>query len=171
MRMNNIFKEDSIDSIKRVANYLKDFNHILYIGRGASYVTALEAALKLRELSYIDAQAIAAGELKHGTIALIDENMPVVPIVFDNQLFEKIASNIQEIKARDGKVVSICDSVSLESLQNLSQDAICIDKPTGIIQEAVTGIIVPQLISYYVALFKGNDVDQPRNLAKSVTVE
>ena len=167
----DILKAQSIEKIKEVSHYLKDFNHILYIGRGVSYVTALEAALKLRELSYIDAQAIAAGELKHGTIALIDENMPIIPIVFDNDLFEKIASNIQEVRARDGKVITICDHNVSESLISLSQDLIAVSSPKGMIQEALVGIIVPQLIAYYVSLFKGNDVDQPRNLAKSVTVE
>lgn len=169
--ISDILEIDSIERIKEVSHYLKDFNHILYIGRGVSYVTALESALKLRELSYIDAQAIAAGELKHGTIALIDENMPIIPIVFDNALFEKIASNIQEVRAREGKVVTICDHNVAENLRSLSHNLIAITPPKGMIQEALIGIIVPQLIAYYVALFKGNDVDQPRNLAKSVTVE
>ncbi len=166
-----ILRDDTVDQVKKIASYLKDYNHILYIGRGVSYVTALESALKLRELSYIDSQAIAAGELKHGTIALIDQNMPIIPIVFDNNLIEKIVSNVQEVKARDGKVISICDHKSYDSLSSLSQDSVVIARPRGIIQEAITGIIVPQLLSYYVALYKGNDVDQPRNLAKSVTVE
>ncbi len=169
--VNDILQDEIVDKIKEMAKYLKDFNHILYIGRGVSYVTALESALKLRELSYIDAQAIAAGELKHGTIALIDKDMPVIALAFENNLFDKISSNIQEIKARDGRVISICDIDTLHALKNLSEGVICIEKPKGIIQEAITGVIAPQLLAYYVALFKGNDVDQPRNLAKSVTVE
>lgn len=166
-----ILQDDKIEQIKVIADALKDYSNILYVGRGVSYVTATESALKLKELSYINAQAIAAGELKHGTIALIDENMPVIALAFDNELLDKIASNIQEIKARNGKVISICDSRSLHAIENLSESIIDIDRPKGLIQEALSGVIVPQLIAYYVALFKGNDVDQPRNLAKSVTVE
>lgn len=167
----DIISDESIEDVKRVANYLKDFPDILYVGRGVSYVTAMESALKLRELSYLNAQAIAAGELKHGTIALIDKNMPIVALAFDNNLFEKIASNIQEIKAREGIVISICDNHTCDVLRPISKHLLQIKKPIGSIQEAITGVIFPQLIAYYVALFKGNDVDQPRNLAKSVTVE
>lgn len=166
-----VLEDESVENVKRVANFLKDFPDILYVGRGVSYVTAMESALKLRELSYLNAQAIAAGELKHGTIALIDENMPIIALAFDNNLFEKIASNIQEIKARDGRIVSICDNRTADVLKPISDDLLQVKKPIGIIQEALTGVIYPQLIAYYVALFKGNDVDQPRNLAKSVTVE
>lgn len=170
-KIKSLFDKNHIKNIQKVAKYLTKFKHILYVGRGISYVTALEAALKLRELSYIDAQAIAAGELKHGTIALIDKKMPVVAIAPSNNLFEKIVSNIEEIKARQGKVISLSDKKGVESLRNLSQKTIEIPQTFGIIEEALTAVVPLQLLSYYVALYKGNDVDQPRNLAKSVTVE
>ncbi len=166
-----IFEKSNIDNIKKVAKYLAKSQHILYIGRGLSSVTALEAALKLRELSYIDAQAIAAGELKHGTIALIDKKMPVIVIAPTNKLFEKIASNIEEVKARGGQVIVISDQKGISNLKNLATQAIEIPQLSGSIEEALITVVPLQLLAYYVALFKGNDVDQPRNLAKSVTVE
>ena len=125
----------------------------------------------MRELSYVNAQAIAAGELKHGTIALIDKKMPVIAIAPTNSLFEKIASNIEEIKARQGRIITISDEAGIKNLKNLSTKTIQIPQTFGIIEEALIAIIPLQLLAYYVALYKGNDVDQPRNLAKSVTVE
>ncbi len=166
-----ILDKNNVKTIQKTAKYLAKSRHILYIGRGLSSVTALEAALKLRELSYIDAQAIAAGELKHGTIALIDKKMPVIVIAPSNNLFEKIASNIEEVRARGGKIITISDAQGLASLENLSTKMIEIPRAQGSIAEALIAIIPLQLLAYYVALFKGNDVDQPRNLAKSVTVE
>lgn len=163
--------DKNIEEIKKIAKYLVDFNHVLFIGRGVSYVSALEGSLKLRELSYIDAQAIAAGELKHGTIALIDEKMPVVAIAPSNELFEKTASNIEEIKARKGNIIALSDKEGLNNLANLVDYGLEIPKIESIIEEVLIGVIPLQLLAYYVALFKGNDVDQPRNLAKSVTVE
>ncbi|HLD77375.1 MAG TPA: glutamine--fructose-6-phosphate transaminase (isomerizing) [Rickettsiales bacterium] len=166
-----ILEEKNVENIQKTAKYLTKTKHILYIGRGVSYVSALEAALKLRELSYIDAQAIAAGELKHGTIALIDAKMPVIAIAPSNNLFEKIASNIEEIRARGGKIVIVSDKKGVENMKNLLQRVIEIPQTNGAIEEALVTIIPLQLLAYYVALYKGNDVDQPRNLAKSVTVE
>ncbi len=170
-KIKDFFDKNSIKNIQKIAKYLAKFKHILYVGRGVSYVTALESALKLRELSYIDAQAIAAGELKHGTIALIDAKMPVIAIAPSNDLFEKISSNIEEIRARQGKVISLSDKKGSESLTNLSQAMIEMPQISGSIEEALVGVVPLQLLAYYVALYKGNDVDQPRNLAKSVTVE
>lgn len=169
--LRNVFERENIKNIQKVAKYLVKSRHILYIGRGLSYVTALEAALKLRELSYIDAQAIAAGELKHGTIALIDKKMPVIVIAPSNKLFEKIASNIEEVKARGGQVITISDHKGIVGLKNLSTKTISIPQVHGSIEEALITVVPLQLLAYYVALYKGNDVDQPRNLAKSVTVE
>ncbi len=166
-----ILHKDNVKKIAKVAKYLVKAQHILYIGRGLSYVTALEAALKLRELSYIDAQAIAAGELKHGTIALIDKKMPVIVIAPSNHLFEKIASNIEEVKARGGKVIVVSDKKGIANLENLATQIIEIPQTSGTIEEALISAVPLQLLAYYVALYKGNDVDQPRNLAKSVTVE
>ncbi len=170
-KISQILQAENIERIKEVAKYLVDFRHILYIGRGVSYVSALEGALKFREISYIDAQAIAAGELKHGTIALIDEKMPVVAIAPNNDLFEKIASNIEEIKARRGIIIAVSDETGLENLANLADKKIEIVKTDSVIEEAIIAIIPLQILAYFVSLFKGNDVDQPRNLAKSVTVE
>ncbi len=166
-----ILDKNNIKKIAKVAKYLVKSQHILYIGRGLSYVTALESALKLRELSYIDAQAIAAGELKHGTIALIDSKMPVIVIAPSNHLFEKIASNIEEVKARGGKVIVVSDKKGIANLENLATQIIEIPQISGTIEEALISAVPLQLLAYYVALYKGNDVDQPRNLAKSVTVE
>jgi len=170
-KLPQVFEKSNIDNIKKVAKYLAKSKHVLYIGRGLSYVTALEASLKLRELSYIDCQAIAAGELKHGTIALIDKKMPVIVIAPTNKLFEKIASNVEEVKARGGQVIVVSDSEGVSNLKNLAVETIAIPQVSGLIEEALIGVVPLQLLAYYVALFKGNDVDQPRNLAKSVTVE
>ena len=149
-----ILEKNNIKKIAKVAKYLVKAQHILYIGRGLSYVTALESALKLRELSYIDAQAIAAGELKHGTIALIDKKMPVIVIAPSNHLFEKIASNIEEVKARGGKVIVVSDAKGIANLQNLATQIIEIPKTSGTIEEALLSVVPLQLLAYYVALYK-----------------
>lgn len=170
-KMNHFFDEDNIKNIKKIARSLTKANHMLYIGRGISQVTALEAALKLRELSYIDAQGIAAGELKHGTIALIDKKMPVIVIAPSNNLFEKILSNAEEVNARGGKIIFVSDKKGIVQFGKMADKKIEIPELSGIIQEALLPVVSTQLLAYYVALFKGSDVDQPRNLAKSVTVE
>jgi glucosamine--fructose-6-phosphate aminotransferase (isomerizing) len=131
----------------------------------------LEGALKLKELSYINAFGIASGELKHGTIALIDKNMPIIAIAPNNNLFEKSASNIEEVSARGGKVILIGNEDGIDELKNITHKSICLPKIDSIIDEALLCVIPTQLIAYYTAIYKGNDVDQPRNLAKSVTVE
>lgn len=166
-----IISKESINNIKKVAKKLIKYKDILYIGRGVSYVTALESSLKMRELSYINAQGIAAGELKHGTIALIDKKMPIIAIAYNNNLFEKIASNIEEVKARQGRVYLVADSHAKKEISGLAEDVINVPDVSGFIEESLTGVVALQLLAYYVALYKGNDVDQPRNLAKSVTVE
>ncbi len=167
-----VLAQDNVREIKKVAKYLSKARHILYIGRGVSYITALEAALKLRELSYIDAQAIASGELKHGTIALIDKKMPVIALVPSNSLFEKTVSNVEEVRARQGNVVALSDTKGLASLKDLAMKKMWMpDCGGGSILEALVTVVPLQLLAYYVALYKGNDVDRPRNLAKSVTVE
>ncbi|NBV06475.1 MAG: glutamine--fructose-6-phosphate transaminase (isomerizing) [Proteobacteria bacterium] len=170
-KMSHSFDDRSIKNIKKIARSLTKVNHMLYIGRGISQVTALEAALKLRELSYIDSQGIAAGELKHGTIALIDKKMPVIVIAPSNILFEKILSNAEEVNARGGKIIFISDKKAINKFGKMANKKIEIPSTSGIIQEALLPVIPTQLLAYYVALFKGKDVDQPRNLAKSVTVE
>ncbi len=163
--------KESLDTIKPIAKYLSKAKNILYIGRGISYPIALEGALKLKELTYIPTQGIASGELKHGTIALVDKNLPTIVIAPNNKLFEKSASNIQEISAREGKIILISDNEGINKLKNLAFKSIALPKSDDIISELLLSAIPTQLIAYYTALFKGNDVDQPRNLAKSVTVE
>ena len=174
MKMGQLFDVNDLKNIKKIAKSLTRAKHALYIGRGISQVTAFEAALKFRELSYINAQGIAAGELKHGTIALIDKKMPVIVIAphnARNDLFEKTVSNAQEVNARGGKIIFISDKVGISKFGKMAKNKIELPEISGMIQEALLPVISTQLLAYYVALFKGNDVDQPRNLAKSVTVE
>jgi glucosamine--fructose-6-phosphate aminotransferase (isomerizing) len=173
-KMVHLFDEAQLKNIKKIAHSLTKAKHVLYIGRGISQITAFEAALKFRELSYINAQGIAAGELKHGTIALIDKKMPVIVIAphnATNDLFEKTLSNAQEVEARGGKIIFISDQKGIKQFGKMAKSKIEIPQISGAIQEAILPVISTQLLAYYVALFKGNDVDQPRNLAKSVTVE
>lgn len=173
-KITNLFDESDIKNIKKVAKFLSGSKQMLYIGRGVSQITSFESALKMRELSYINVQAIAAGELKHGTIALIDKKMPVIVIAPHNKshdLFEKTASNAQEVNARGGKIIFVSDKKGIAKFEKLASKFIEIPEISGVIQEALIPVVSMQLLAYYVALFNGNDVDQPRNLAKSVTVE
>jgi len=166
-------KVDSIlknaEQLKTIAEKYKDASDFLFLGRGYNFPIALEGALKLKEISYIHAEGYPAAEMKHGPIALVDENLPVVFIATKDQYHEKIVSNMQEIKARKGKIISIVtegDKVSTE----LSNDSFAIPTADEIIAPLLT-VIPLQLLSYYVGIAKGIDVDKPRNLAKSVTVE
>jgi glucosamine--fructose-6-phosphate aminotransferase (isomerizing) len=152
-----------------LAHWLSKARDVLYLGRGSSYPIALEGALKLKEISYIHAEGYAAGELKHGPIALIDENMPVIVIAPRDDLYDKTVSNMQEVAARGGKIVLISDADS-----TTTGCAIAAHIAVPPVHRFVTPLVyaVPvQLIAYYTAVFMGTDVDQPRNLAKSVTVE
>ncbi|MFT7098484.1 MAG: glucosamine--fructose-6-phosphate aminotransferase (isomerizing) [Rickettsiales bacterium] len=170
-KIEEILKIENLDQIKSAAKFISKSQSLIYIGRGVSYPTALEGALKLKELSYINAFGIASGELKHGTIALIDEKMPVIAIAPNTELFEKSASNIEEIVARGGKVILIGNDAGIEELKGITHKSIRLPKINNIIDEALTCVIPTQLIAYFAAIYRGNDVDQPRNLAKSVTVE
>ena len=170
-KMAEILDKKTVAEIKDAAKYIKQFQSLLYMGRGISYPTALEGALKLKELSYINAFGIASGELKHGTIALIDKNMPIIAIAPNNSIFEKSASNIEEVVARGGKVILIGNEGGIEELKNIIHKSITLPKINNIVEESLLAIIPTQLIAYYAAVYRGNDVDQPRNLAKSVTVE
>jgi glucosamine--fructose-6-phosphate aminotransferase (isomerizing) len=143
---------------------------VLYLGRGASFPIALEGALKLKEISYIHAEGYAAGELKHGPIALIDESVPVVVIAPHDELFEKTASNVQEVVARGGKVVFFSDARGVEKMGSSAVFTIALPEVDPFVAPILYAIPV-QLLAYHVAVLKGTDVDQPRNLAKSVTVE
>ena len=156
--------------IEALAKELSKASGVLYLGRGTSYPLALEGALKLKEISYIHAEGYAAGELKHGPIALIDEGVPVIVVAPPDHLFDKTASNLQEVVARSGKVILLSDQRGCAHLADYVH--------TGVALPAVDPFVAPllyaipvQLLAYHTAVLKGTDVDQPRNLAKSVTVE
>lgn len=158
------------EALRELSKELALARDIIYIGRGTSYPIALEGALKIKELSYIHAEGLAAGELKHGPIALIDENVPVIVIAPFDELFDKTASNVQEVAARGGKVVFLSDADGAGRLRNILSATIELPKVNPFVAPILYAIPV-QLIAYHTAVIKGTDVDQPRNLAKSVTVE
>jgi len=157
-------------AIEAMAGTIAGARDVLYLGRGTDFPLALEGALKLKEISYIHAEGYAAGEMKHGPIALIDENVPVIVIAPSGPLFEKTVSNMQEVQARGGKVVLISDYDGIEAAGENCIATITMPKVHPLIAPIVYAIPV-QLLAYHVAVAKGTDVDQPRNLAKSVTVE
>ena len=157
-------------AIEAMAGVIAVARDVLYLGRGTDYPLALEGALKLKEISYIHAEGYAAGEMKHGPIALIDENVPVIVIAPSGPLFDKTVSNMQEVQARGGKVVLISDYDGIQAAGEGCMATITMPKVHPLIAPIVYAIPV-QLLAYHVAVAKGTDVDQPRNLAKSVTVE
>ncbi|HHH99902.1 MAG TPA: SIS domain-containing protein, partial [Thermococcus litoralis] len=138
-----------------------------YIGRGISVATALEGALKLKEISYIHAEGLSAGELKHGPLALIEEGVPVVAIAPSGKTFDKMVSNIQEVNARKGLVISLGDNEELKKVSKIFLKMPKIDE----LLSPIVYIVPLQLLAYHLAVLRGNDPDKPRNLAKSVTVE
>ena len=158
------------DEIAAMAHLIAPARDVLYLGRGADYPLALEGALKLKEISYIHAEGYAAGEMKHGPIALIDEAVPVIVLAPSGPLFEKTVSNMQEVRARGGKIVLISDAEGLAEAGEGCLATIEMPKVHPLIAPLVYAVPV-QLLAYHVACVKGTDVDQPRNLAKSVTVE
>ncbi len=155
-----------------IAQILAQYSHVLYLGRGVSYPIALEGALKLKEISYIHAEAYAAGEMKHGPIALIEKNSPIIAIIPDDEWFEKTASNLQEAVARGAQIIAITSQSGEKKLKNRLQLTLSYIVPNHhhFISPLISAIPI-QLIAYHTAILKGTDVDQPRNLAKSVTVE
>jgi glucosamine--fructose-6-phosphate aminotransferase (isomerizing) len=157
------------DEVKVLAERFFTGNHALYLGRGVNFPAALEGALKLKEISYIHAEGYPAAEMKHGPIALIDENMPVVFIAPRDAVHSKIVSNIEEVKARGGKVLAICSEDDSE-IERLADATFTIPQTLDLLTP-ILAIVPLQLLSYYVAVRRGCNVDQPRNLAKSVTVE
>lgn len=157
------------DNIKEIARALTYAENALYMGRGFNYPVALEGALKLKEISYIHAEGYPAAEMKHGPIALIDEDMPVVFVATHHQLYKKILSNIEEVKARNGRIIAIVTEGD-EAVSKLAEATISVP-PTLATLAPLLSVIPLQLIAYHVAVEKGLNVDQPRNLAKSVTVE
>jgi glucosamine--fructose-6-phosphate aminotransferase (isomerizing) len=158
------------DAIEAMAGTIAQARDVLYLGRGPDYPLALEGALKLKEISYIHAEGYAAGEMKHGPIALIDEHVPVIVLAPSGPLFEKTISNMHEVQARGGKVVLISDYDGIAEAGDDCIATITMPKVHPLIAPIVYAIPV-QLLAYHVAVVKGTDVDQPRNLAKSVTVE
>ena len=156
-------------AIEQIAAIYKDAANALYLGRGSSFPVALEGALKLKEISYIHAEGYPAAEMKHGPIALIDENMPIIVIATQGTSYEKVVSNIQEVKARKGKVIAIVTEGD-EQVRNMADHVIEIPEVDEFLVPLVATIPL-QLLSYHIAVMRGCNVDQPRNLAKSVTVE
>jgi glucosamine--fructose-6-phosphate aminotransferase (isomerizing) len=156
-------------AIEQIAAVYKDAANALYLGRGSSFPVALEGALKLKEISYIHAEGYPAAEMKHGPIALIDENMPIIVIATQGTSYEKVVSNIQEVKARKGKVIAIVTEGD-EQVRNMADHVIEIPEVDEFLVPLVATIPL-QLLSYHIAVMRGCNVDQPRNLAKSVTVE
>jgi len=157
------------DEIKKIAQYFADKKNAIYLGRGVNFPVALEGALKLKEISYIHAEGYPAAEMKHGPIALIDEEMPVVVVATEQESYEKVVSNIQEVKSRRGKIISIV-SEGDETVKSMSDFCIEIPKTEELLSPLVASVPL-QLLAYHVALLRGCDVDKPRNLAKSVSVE
>ena len=167
--------------IAEVSRRFGDKQHTLFLGRGAHYPVALEGALKLKEISYVHAEAYPAGELKHGPLALVDEEMPVVVVAPNDQLLEKLKSNMEEVRARGGRLYVFSDpETDFEPQEGVEIIRVTRSDGTrgGGQSRAVDSVIAPilytiplQLLAYHVALIKGTDVDKPRNLAKSVTVE
>ena len=157
-------------SFCKIAASLSKADNALFIGRSFMFPLALEGALKLKEVSYIHAEGFAAGELKHGSIALVDENLPIIVLAPSDDLYAKTISNMREVKARHGEIILVTDE---QGAKNCGEDEV-----TKIILPALPDFIMPllyvlplQLLAYHTAVSKGTDVDQPRNLAKSVTVE
>jgi glucosamine--fructose-6-phosphate aminotransferase (isomerizing) len=152
------------------ADWFADKRHALFLGRGPSYPVALEGALKLKEISYIHAEAYPAGELKHGPLALVDADMPVVAVAPNNQLLEKLKANLQEVRARGGQLFVLADP---DSGVRPAEGIEVVTMPEHIepLQAPIVYTVPLQLLAYHVAVARGTDVDQPRNLAKSVTVE
>jgi glucosamine--fructose-6-phosphate aminotransferase (isomerizing) len=157
-------------TIEALAHHIAQARDVLYFGRGSAYPLALEGALKLKEISYIHAEGYAAGEMKHGPIALIDDSVPVIVLVPRDALFEKTASNVQEAQARGARILILSDRAGIERLAPLAVGAIEMPDVDPFVAPILYAIPV-QLLAYYVAVAKGTDIDQPRNLAKSVTVE
>jgi glutamine---fructose-6-phosphate transaminase (isomerizing) len=161
----------NIENIKSISKKVKDKNFLMYIGRGIYYPLALEGALKLKEISYIPCEGVCAGELKHGPIALIDKDTYIFAINPTSEWFDKTSSNIEEIVARNGKIILISDQEGYEYLKDNVSENIIVEKNNNVMISIIECLIPVQLIAYYTSLERGNNIDKPRNLAKSVTVE
>ena len=167
MQIQNVLKLDR--SIKKLAENYVEKEHALFLGRGSHYPVAMEGALKLKEISYIHAEAYAAGELKHGPLALVDSDMPVIAVAPNNELLEKLKSNFEEVRSRGGRLFVFADEqTGIDKESNIHVINIA---PTEDVVAPIIFTVPLQLLAYHTAVLKGTDVDQPRNLAKSVTVE
>jgi glutamine---fructose-6-phosphate transaminase (isomerizing) len=166
-KIEEIFKLEA--EIEKIARKYANATDFLYLGRGINYPVALEGALKLKEISYIHAEGYSAGEMKHGPIALIDEKMPVVVLIPNDDLFEKSLSNLREVESRNGKIIAVTDRAT-DELRKIAQDVLEIPETNRMLTPVLMTIPL-QLLAYHIAVARGTDVDQPRNLAKSVTVE
>ena len=155
-----------IKDISRMFTYAHNF---LYLGRGVNYPVAMEGALKLKEISYIHAEGYPAAEMKHGPIALVDQDMPIVFLATHHQLYEKIISNMQEVKSRNGRILAVVTEGD-QQVKEIADNVLEIPRTLNALV-ALLSVVPLQLLAYYVAVDKGLDVDMPRNLAKSVTVE
>jgi len=160
---------DEADQVKKIAHKYSKYKNFLYVGRLFNFPTAMEGALKLKEISYIHAEGYPAGEMKHGPISLIDRNFPTVAISPDDLTLDKMLSNMQEIKARSGRILSVTNP-KVDKVLDISDDVFIVPRTIPILQP-ILNIIPLQLFAYYIAKEKGRDIDKPRNLAKSVTVE
>ena len=160
---------ESNDLIERISAVYQNASNALYLGRGSSFPVALEGALKLKEISYIHAEGYPAAEMKHGPIALIDEEMPVFVVATKGTSYEKVVSNIQEVKARKGQIIAIVTEGD-EQVRDIADHVIEIPETDEHLVPLLSTIPL-QLLSYHIAVMRGCNVDQPRNLAKSVTVE
>ncbi len=161
---------DMDSKIQDLAEQFAEKRHALFLGRGIMHPIAMEGALKLKEISYIHAEAYPAGELKHGPLALVDDDMPVITVAPNNQLLEKLKSNLEEVRARGGRLYVFADpEAGIEADEGV--EVLHVPAHVEGIQEPIVYTIPMQLLAYHVAVLKGTDIDQPRNLAKSVTVE
>ena len=166
-KMEKVLQEN--DRIKDLAQGYASVSNFLYLGRGVNYPVALEGALKLKEISYIHAEGYPAAEMKHGPIALVDENMPVVFVATHHKLYEKVVSNMQEVIARKGRILAVVTQGD-EQVRSMVENVIEIPQTLNCLVPLLS-VLPLQMLAYHVAVAKGLDVDQPRNLAKSVTVE
>ncbi len=166
--MSDILHEDA--KLEAISHRLAQSRDVLYLGRGTSYAIAHEGALKLKEVSYIHAEAYAAGEMKHGPIALIDEHVPIIALAPSDMLFDKTASNLQEAAARGGKIILFSDEKGVKALSHLALESFVVPASDPFVSPLLYALPV-QMLAYHTAVLRGTDVDQPRNLAKSVTVE
>jgi glucosamine--fructose-6-phosphate aminotransferase (isomerizing) len=160
---------DDVEPIRQIARQYAGASNFLYLGRGVNFPAALEGALKLKEISYIHAEGYPAAEMKHGPIALIDENMPVVFIAPKDEIYDKVRSNIEEVRARNGQVIAIADQDD-DRIADVATHVIRIPRTLPMLTPILTSIPL-QLLAYFIAVERGCNVDMPRNLAKSVTVE